>query len=184
MSRLSFTGLVIQCSKIILILFFLEGSARNTERFEDKYQADAISNAISNPPEGSQVKNTSENGTDATSNALQRLESQMEEHLCFSWFFNRPKLNRLEIRTAFSMSVNMLPFCFCTFPVTLNAIAIYWCIRLQTNCPTVFLINPYLTDLFLIHTIYNPLMYIFTSREFKRALIHLKDKLKCKICCN
>jgi hypothetical protein len=96
--------------------------------------------------------------------------------LCFSWFFNRPKLNRLEIHAALNMSINVLPVWLCTFPVTLNAIVIYWCIRLEKNCPIAFQINSYFTDFFLIQTIYNPLMYMSTSTEFKRAVTHLKQK--------
>jgi 5-hydroxytryptamine receptor 1 len=125
-----------------------------------------------------------ENGTDATGNedALRNLESQLDDTLCFSWFTNRPKLNRLEIRAALSMSINMLPFWLCTFPVTVNGIAIYWCYCLQINCSVARRINPYLIDWFTIHTLYNPLMYMFTSKEFKRALFHLKDKIKwCNI---
>ena len=122
------------------------------------------------------------NQTGATTALQQYLESQMDDALCFSWIFNRPKLNRLEIHAALSLSVNMLPFWLCTFPITLNGIAIYWCVRLQSNCPTVFGMNPYITDWFTIHTLYNPLMYMFTSKEFKRALFHLKEKLKsCQI---
>ena len=120
----------------------------------------------------------------ATGNAIEnQLDCELNDIDRSSWFFNRSKLNRLEIRAALSMSINMIPFCFCTFLVTLNAIAIYWCIRLQMNCSTVFRINPYLTDLFLIHTVYNPLMYMLTSKEFKRALIHLKDKTIFQINC-
>ena len=115
----------------------------------------------------------------APGNALQRhLESHLDDTLCFSWFTNRPKLNRLEIRAALKMSVNMIPFLLCTFPVTLNSIMIYWCFRLQSKCSFNKLINPYLVDWFIVHTIYNPLMYMFTSMEFKRAVIHLKGKMK------
>ncbi|XP_046454717.1 uncharacterized protein LOC124202411 isoform X2 [Daphnia pulex] len=118
---------------------------------------------------------------DATGNVLPpHFDSQLDDTLCFTWFLNRPKLNRLEIRAAFSMSVNILPFWLCTFPVTVNGIIIYWCIHLQMNCPTVYRINPYIYDLFIVHVIYNPLMYISTSKEFKRALIHFKQKFRCK----
>jgi hypothetical protein len=124
-----------------------------------------------------------ENEKEEPGNALPpHSESQLDETLCFSRFFDRSKLNRLEIRAALSMSINVLPVWFCTFPVTVNAIIIYWCIRVKSNCPTVFGINPYISDLFIVHIIYTPLMYILTSKEFKRALIHFKRKLKCK--CN
>ncbi|EFX83638.1 hypothetical protein DAPPUDRAFT_100265 [Daphnia pulex] len=126
-----------------------------------------------------QGENPIENETDATGNALQNLESQMDDStLCFSWFFNRQKLSRLEIRAALSMSINMLPFWLCTFPVTLNGIAVYWCFHLQTFCPLAFYTNSYLVDWFIVHTLYNPLMYMLTSKEFKRAVIHLKEKFK------
>jgi hypothetical protein len=97
---------------------------------------------------------------------------------CFSWFYSRPKISRLEIRAALSMSINVLPVWLCTFPVTLNAIAIYWCFCLQINCPVIMQINPYITDLFLLDFIYNPLMYMSSSTEFKRALVRLKHKFK------
>jgi 5-hydroxytryptamine receptor 1 len=104
---------------------------------------------VTNAENGKQLQEAN-----ATGNAItNQLDCELDDIDCFSWFFNRPKLNRLEIRAALSMSINMIPFCFCTFPVTLNAITIYWCIRLQTNCPTVSRINPYLTDLFLIHIV-------------------------------
>ena len=125
-----------------------------------------------------QERNAMENAADATGNALQQhLESQMDDPLCFSWFANRSKHNRQEIRAALSLSINMLPFWLCTFPVTLNGILIYWCVRLQSSCPTVYRMNHFLTDWFIVHTLYNPLMYMITSIEFKRALIHLKNKV-------
>ncbi|XP_059352450.1 uncharacterized protein LOC132088202 [Daphnia carinata] len=99
---------------------------------------------------------------------------------CFSWFTHQKKLNRLEIRAALNMSINVLPVWLCTFPVTLNAIIIYWCIRFEKSCLINFRINPYLTDIFLCHTIYNPFMYMLTSTEFKRALVRIKQKFKCK----
>ena len=92
----------------------------------------------------------------------------------FSWF--RPKINALEIRAAITMSVNILPFWVCTFPVTCNAIALYWCIRLGHDCSIIFMINPFLRNMFLFHVIYNPMMYMLTSREFRRALSHFIQK--------
>ena len=131
-----------------------------------------------------QERNAMENAADATGNALQQhLESQMDDPLCFSWFANRSKHNRQEIRAALSLSINMLPFWLCTFPVTLNGILIYWCVRLQSYCPTVYRVNSYLTDWFIVHTLYNPLMYMITSIEFKRSLIHLKKKMSFSFSC-
>ena len=99
---------------------------------------------------------------------------------CFPWFQGHSKLNRLEIRAALFMLINVLPVLLCTIPLTLNSIVFYWCNRLQnTNC---FIasnkISPYLRDLARLHTIYTPIMYMTTSREFHRAFIHLIQKWK------
>ena len=75
--------------------------------------------------ESRQERNSIENEADATVNALQQhLESQMDDPLCFSWFFNRSKLNRQGIRAALSLSINMLPFWLCTFPVKMEFLSI------------------------------------------------------------
>lgn len=105
-------------------------------------------------------------------------DSKLNDISCHPWLQKQTKVNRLEIRAAFNMSINVLPMCLCTLPITLNAIAIYWCVRLQINAPILFFINPYLRDLFLIHSIYNPTMYMFSSTEFWRALLHFIEKWK------
>ena len=97
---------------------------------------------------------------------------------CFGWFQNQSKVNQLEIRAALILSVNILPFWICTFPVTCNAISLYWCVRLGTDCSTTFAIYPYIGNLFLFHSIYNPLMYMFFSGEFRRALAHWVWKIR------
>ena len=94
-----------------------------------------------------------------------------QNNKCFSWARIGPnKINALEIRAAITMSVNILPFWVCTFPVTCNAIALYWCVRLEYDCSIIFTINPYFRNIFIFHGIYNPLMYMLTNREFRQAL--------------
>lgn len=87
------------------------------------------------------------------------------------------KLNRLEIRAALNMSVNILPFWLCTFPVSCSVVVLYWCIRLEGECGSILLPWPYLWNLFLLHSIYNPVMYMATSSEFWRALVHITNKV-------
>jgi 5-hydroxytryptamine receptor 1 len=88
----------------------------------------------------------------------------------------RTKINRLEVRAALDMSVNVLPFWLCTFPVSCYAMALYWCVRLEGECDAVFLTWTYMWDLFLLHSIYNPVAYMSTSTEFRRALLHIARK--------
>ena len=98
-------------------------------------------------------------------------------------FLPHSGIKRLEIRTALQLSVNILPFWICTFPLTCCSMALYWCIRLELNCSLVFAVIPYLRDLFLIHVVYNPVMYMSTSAEFQRAVVHLFRKLRSKVHC-
>lgn len=110
------------------------------------------------------------NNVQATATPLQTVPD-ISSTDCFPWFhYIRPQINRLDIRAALSMSINILPFWVCTLPVTCNAIALYWCYRLGSDCSIIFAINPYLRNMFLIHVIYNPAMYMLCSLEFRRAL--------------
>ena len=110
--------------------------------------------------------------------------STVEDHTlaaCFpALFLPRDRINRLEISAALNLSINVLPFWVCTFPVTIHAISLYWCIRFGSDCTTMVEIGSYLRDLFLFHSVYNPVMYMTTSAEFRRArhqLAHLSGLL-------
>jgi hypothetical protein len=97
---------------------------------------------------------------------------------CFPWMPMRSKVNRLEVRAALNMSVNILPFWLCTFPVSCNVMTLYWCVRLESDCAyTAINIHGHLWNLFMLHSIYNPIMYMSTSSEFRRAVIHILRKL-------
>lgn len=106
----------------------------------------------------------------------------IEDHAgvqCFPALFQpRDRISRLEISAALNLSINVLPFWVCTFPVTIHAISLYWCVRFGADCTTIVEIGSYLRDLFLFHSIYNPVMYMSTSAEFRRAFFHLSWKFK------
>ena len=99
---------------------------------------------------------------------------------CFHWIHRRSNINRLEVQAALNMSVNVLPFWLCTFPVSCYAIGLYWCIRLEADCTVILLTWPYMWDFFLLHSIYNPVMYMLSSSEFRRALTHFTKRLTNK----
>lgn len=102
---------------------------------------------------------------------------ESEEGYCFQWMPQlKPQINRLEIRAALNMSINTIPIWIFTFPITCNGIALYWCTRLGTSCSFITITNPYLRNMFLFHAIYNPVMYMFSSMEFRRALRRLIEK--------
>ena len=96
---------------------------------------------------------------------------------------NRSKISRLELQAALNLSVNILPFWLCAFPVACYSIAIFWCIRLETSCNTILLTWYYFWDVFIFHSIYNPIMYMTTCSEFRRAFKHIAKKLSAKLKC-
>jgi hypothetical protein len=101
----------------------------------------------------------------------------------FPWKSNRSKISRLEIQAALNLSVNILPFWLCAIPVACYSIAIFWCIRLETSCDTILLTLFYFWDVFIFHSIYNPVAYMITCLEFRRAVKHIAKKLSAKLKC-
>ena len=99
---------------------------------------------------------------------------------CFPWMPIRSKINRLEVQAALNLSVNILPFWLCTFPVACYAIVVYWCIRLDANCDTIVVTWNYFWDTFMLHSVYNPIVYMVTCSEFRRAVLHIAKKLSDK----
>ncbi|EFX82897.1 hypothetical protein DAPPUDRAFT_101081 [Daphnia pulex] len=94
----------------------------------------------------------------------------------FPWMPNRSKVNRLEVQAALNLSVNILPFWLCAFPVSCNIIVFYWCIRLDANCDSLMVTLNYFWETFMLHSIYNPIMYIATCSEFQRAFLRIANK--------
>ncbi|XP_046638189.1 uncharacterized protein LOC124316340 isoform X2 [Daphnia pulicaria] len=94
----------------------------------------------------------------------------------------RSKISRLEVQAALNLSVNILPFWLCTLPVACYAIVSYLCIQLDVNLDTIVVTWNYFWDTFMLHSIYNPIMYMATCSEFRRALRHTAKKLSTKFC--
>jgi 5-hydroxytryptamine receptor 1 len=62
--------------------------------------------------------------------------------------------------------------------ISLGCCQLYWCFRLNGDvCDVIDSFWPYLWNLFLLHSIYNPAMYMFSSSEFRRALPRATRKL-------
>ena len=90
----------------------------------------------------------------------------------------RPKINRLDIKTAHNMSITFFPFWMFIFPLVFNTIALYWCIRMEADCTLILAIRPFQRDVVvLFNGVYNPVMYMKSNSEFRRALDHLTRKL-------
>lgn len=101
---------------------------------------------------------------------------------CFPWF--RPQINRLEVKAALNLSVNTIPFWICTFPITGFGISIYWALVYRLDCSMLLTINFYMDFMFLFHLVYNPVMYMCRSLEFRRAFKRFCQKwspITCKV---
>lgn len=88
--------------------------------------------------------------------------------------------DRLDFRAALIFSANVGPFLLCTIPLSLNSLAMCVCIRFRLTCSTEVL---FLTDAYLKYSVFTPcivmpLMYMWGSKEFQRAFVHLFWKVE------
>ncbi|KZS17503.1 Uncharacterized protein APZ42_016373 [Daphnia magna] len=129
-----------------------------------------------------EIPSTTQNATQPLNDNTQS-SSTADHQVNFRRIYWKPaasKANRLEVQAAFSLSVNILPFWLCTFPLSCFSITTIWCTILGGNCGTFLLMWTYMWDIFMLHSIYNPLVYMITCHEFHRALCHIIRKLANK----
>ncbi|XP_046458954.1 uncharacterized protein LOC124205549 [Daphnia pulex] len=127
-----------------------------------------------------QVKNTDECHYDSHLPLASQAIRNLGDTESFPWMPTRSKVNRLEVQAALNLSVNILPFWLCTFPVACNTIVVYWCIRLDVNFDILMVTLNFFWDTFMLHSIYNPIMYMATCAEFQRAFLRIANKLSNK----
>lgn len=89
------------------------------------------------------------------------------------------RINRLELEATVTLVCGVMSLCFFSLPYSAVSIGDWICrryigqfasIQQQQWCSTAQFTLPYLRELFLIHSVYNPIMYMIRSREFTNAL--------------
>ena len=89
------------------------------------------------------------------------------------------RINRLELEATVTLVCGVMSLCFFSLPYSAVSMSDWICrrhlhqfapIQHQKWCSSVQFTLPYLRELFLIHSVYNPIMYMIRSREFTNAL--------------
>lgn len=79
-------------------------------------------------------------------------------------------ISRLELEASVTLWCGVATLCFFTLPLACLFLAIFICrATAQPWCDDVVELIPYARELFLLHAVVSPLLYIFRSREFSSA---------------
>ena len=77
--------------------------------------------------------------------------------------------SNLEAKAALSLSIYVLPMWLFHFSQALYAFTLFWCLKFGFECKTLMGLNVIEKNVYLLYSLYNPIMYAATSREFRRA---------------
>lgn len=72
--------------------------------------------------------------------------------------------------------MNVMPMWICQIPLALNTMTLYWYIKFEKDVTLIVSTNVWLRNIYHVFLVYNPLMFIFVSRGFLRALLRLLDR--------
>jgi len=114
--------------------------------------------------------------------------SQMLETNRNSTFFihvGSETISKLEVEAAWTLVMGAISLLLISSPIFVVLVSSLLCSHLYDDCISVSWLIPYFRELILIHTVYNPVVYIYRCREFRDAL-KIKFGLLCcssKCCC-
>ena len=93
------------------------------------------------------------------------------EHQLFN--HQQHRITRLELEATITLVCGVVSLCFFSLPYSSVSLFDWICRRQHSEqqwCSTVQCTLPYARELFLVHSVYNPIMYMIRSREFSEAL--------------
>lgn len=82
-------------------------------------------------------------------------------------------ISRLEVEAAWTLVAGVSSLIVICSPIFIVLTSSLFCHHLFQNCSSVAWLIPYFRELVLVHTVYNPVVYIYRCREFTEAL-HIK----------
>lgn len=107
--------------------------------------------------------------------------SQMQETNRNSTFFihvGSETISKLEVEAAWTLVMGAISLLLISSPIFVVLVSSLLCSHLYDDCTSVSWLIPYFRELILIHTVYNPVVYIYRCREFRDAL-KIKFGLLC-----
>ncbi|XP_057366092.1 beta-1 adrenergic receptor-like [Daphnia carinata] len=83
-------------------------------------------------------------------------------------------ISKLEIEAAWTLAQGVTSLAIISSPIFIVWLGAFYCGHVYDDCTAVTWMIPYFRELVLVHTVYNPIMYIWRSHEFSSAV-----KRKC-----
>ena len=77
--------------------------------------------------------------------------------------------SNLEAKAALSLSIYVLPMWLFHFSHAFYAFSMFWCLKFGFDCRPLMGINVFFRNAYILYSLYNPIMYLSTSKEFRRA---------------
>lgn len=79
-------------------------------------------------------------------------------------------ISKLEVEATWTLAQGVTSLGIISSPVLIVLMGAFFCSQIYDDCTAVTWMIPYFRELVLIHTIYNPIMYIYRSQEFSSAI--------------
>ncbi|KZS14955.1 Uncharacterized protein APZ42_019463 [Daphnia magna] len=83
-------------------------------------------------------------------------------------------ISKLEIEATWTLAQGVTSLAIISSPIFIVWLGAFYCSHVYDDCTAVTWMIPYFRELVLVHTVYNPIMYIWRSHEFSSAV-----KRKC-----
>jgi hypothetical protein len=79
-------------------------------------------------------------------------------------------ISKLEVEATWTLAQGVTSLGIISSPVLIVLLGASFCSQIYDDCTAVTWMIPYFRELVLVHTIYNPIMYICRSQEFRSAI--------------
>jgi hypothetical protein len=83
----------------------------------------------------------------------------------------REIISKLEVEATWTLAQGVISLGIISSPILITSLGAFFCSHFYDDCTAVTWMISYFRELILIHTIYNPIMYICRNQEFSSALL-------------
>ncbi len=105
------------------------------------------------------------------------INNASRQTLDISVHVNSETIRKLEVEAARTLVQGATSLLLISSPIFILSLGVLFCNQVYDDCTAVTWMIPYFRELILIHTIYNPIMYICRSRELSSTVALVFDRL-------
>ena len=94
-----------------------------------------------------------------------QVNSGVRHELDIAVHVNRETISKLELEATMTLVQGVTSLLLISSPIFIVSLSVLFCNQFYDDCTAVTWMIPYFRELILVHTIYNPIMYIYRSHE-------------------